>query len=638
MLMVSTRLAPSAARGLGATLAGEATPILLAQSDGGRTIADIPDDSKGPPSPGLPDQPSDAAAGASPGWFGWGLPPVRWGGVLTTEIRSERAGDQPRRLQQNEIANIRASSYIWQPWFAQVSGGLGLLASRERRGDGGRPAANRSSSASSNAVTGNGELNLFPISRFPLNAYFDVSDSRASGEPSASDFTSTRFGVRQSYRPLEGNANFSASFNRSTLESAAFGRDTVNALAASMNRNVGAQSLDVSGSHTRNTRSNTGESAALAQLTARHSYRPEPELSIESLASASGSNFHLVSAGVPTDNRARFAQANSFVSWRPEEDSPLYVTGGGRMFRSTITSSSGETESLTLSGNIGATYALTRQTRVTGSAVVTQLNSDATSRLLTTQTASVIHVGDPVDVYGFAHTWEAGANGGNQTGLSEGARQEVGGRLGHNLTRSLVLAKGSQVTLNLGQSVSATFDTVTARAQTLSHNGSVSWRVMRDAATSAYVSLLGADSRTSGHNENQFQLINFQASGQAQFSRNSSLAVNLTLQGVRQSLGGSPSSGFSTSASGNVSYYHSRAFDVPRLRYTALYGVNESRFSSRLQGDVNASREQVSHSFEQRLDYNVGRLALRLSMRMAEIDGRRHALLFLQASRAFGGF
>ena len=31
-----------------------------------------------------------------------------------------------------DSTNFDASSYVWQPWFAQVSGGVGLLMSRDR--------------------------------------------------------------------------------------------------------------------------------------------------------------------------------------------------------------------------------------------------------------------------------------------------------------------------------------------------------------------------------------------------------------------------------------------------------------------------------------------------------------------------
>lgn len=558
---------------------------------------------------------------------------------MTTDIRMNSSGNNPRRLQRIESANIKGASYIWQPWFAQVSGGLGLLISQEQQSAAAGLSVDQARSTKSNAVTGNGEATLFPVSRFPFNAYFDVSDSRASDELTSGDITSTRFGMRQSYRPLEGGDNYSASFNRSTLESQSFGRDTVNALAASMNRNAGPQSFNLSGSHTGNTRSDTGERTAFSQINGQHSYRPEPELSVESLASLSSSDFRLLSAGVPTENRSNFAQASTFATWRPEEDSPLYVTGGARMFRSVIANNNAaEAQSLTLGANLAATYALSRQTSLAASVSVTQLLTDAASRLVTTQTAYATRIGDPVGIFGANYTWNTGANISNQTGLAEGMRQNLGGQFGHNLTRSVTLGEDSQANFGLGQSAGANFDSVTARALTLGHNANASWRLSRGAATSAYVSLLGADSRTSGTNANQFQMINFQVSGQVQFSRSSSAAANLTVQGVRQNTPNTPSAGMTFNSSGNLSYFQQSAFGVPRLRYSALYGINESQFKTRLQGDFNAPRERVNQSFEQRLDYNLGRIATRLSVRIARVEGRPDALIFFRMNREFGGF
>jgi hypothetical protein len=587
--------------------------------------------------------PSAATAAAtdvatSPGWFEWGLPPVRWGGNLDAEIRADKAGDQPRRLREAEIFNIRGSSYIYQPWFALVSGGLGFLTGKELTSDSTILPADQSRKTSFGAVTGNGDLTLFPVSRFPFNAYFDVNDSRASGELTSSDITSTRFGVRQSYRPPEASDNYNASFNRSTLESPSFGRDTVNALAASMNRNAGAQAFDLSGSYTNDARSNTGEHTAFGQFNGRHSYRPEPELSVESLASVSNSDFRLLSQGVPSENRSSFAQASTFATWRPEEDSPLYVTGGARLFHSALASNTADTRTLTVSANVAATYVLTRQTSLAASASLTKLTTDGASRPLTSQTASVTHIGDLIGIFGADYTWNTGANIANQTGTVEGQRQNVGAQFGHNLTRNTILGANSLVTFGLGQSASTSYDTVTARAQTLSNNASASWRLTGGTATSAYVSLLGTDSRTTGINANQFQMINFQVSGQVQFSRDSAAQANLTVQGVRQGTSDTTTGGTPGTSSGSLSYFQQYVFGVPRLRYSALYGINESQFKSRLQGDFDAPRERVNQSFEQRLDYNLGRIALRLSMRFARVEGRPDALIYLRLSREFGGF
>lgn len=572
------------------------------------------------------------------GGLTWRLPPVRWGGNLTTDVRADKIGDQAQRLRLIDIYNIKASSYIYAPWFALVGGGLGLVGGRERVTENTGFSTDETRRTRSTAVTGNGDLTLFPVSRFPFNAYFDVSDSRASGEPITDDITNTRLGVRQSYRPLEGGDNYIANFNRSTLESPSFGRDIVNAFEASVKRNNGPQSLDVVASHTSNTRSSTDEHTALNQIHARNTYTPEPELSVESLASFSNNDYRLLSAGVPLDSRSSFVQASTFATWRPEDDSPLYVTGGARLFRSSVETNADKAQTLTLSGNLAATYALSRQTSVAASASVTQLATDTDSRLVTTQTGSVTRIGDPVAIFGSSYTWNTGANVSNQTGVAEGNRQSLGGLFGHNITRNVLLGTNSQLVFGLGQSASASYDTVTKSAQTLGNNASASWRVSSGAATSGYVSLVGTDSRTTGINANDFQMINFQMSGQVQLSQVSYAAANLTAQAVRQSTPNAPRTGTPGNSSGNVSYFKQHAFGVPRLRYSALYGINESQFKSRLQGDVDAPRERVNQSFEQRLDYNLGRLGFRLSMRFARLEGRSEALIFFRMVREFGSF
>lgn len=572
------------------------------------------------------------------GGFRWTLAPIRWGGNLASELRLQRIEDQPRRLQQVEIANIRAATYLWQPWFAQVTGGLGLVTNKER-GSGSEGVTNPGAAGSnSTSVTGNGTLALFPMSRFPFQAMFDVSDSRASGELTRSDFRSTRIGMRQNYRPLEGNASYVASYDRSTLDSPTFGRDTVDLLAGSMSRQLGVHSFDIGANHTRNRRSTSGEGSLLNRLTARHGYRPHSALSVESLASINTADFRLLSTGAVTENRSRFLQLNTFATWRPDEDVPLYVTGGGRVFQSLVDNNGVESEARTLNANVAANYQYGRNLSLTGSASVTQAATDAGSDLLTVQGAGVTYVPDPLALGRFVYNWNATGNVFNQTGGRDGGRQNLAGQIGHNVSRNLSLGRTSALTFTLGQSYAATFDTVTTTSQTLLHNASVSWRLAPTPSSSAFVSLIGADSRTAGHNENQFQLVNLQATGQIQVDRYSFGAANLTIQGTRQNTPTTPGAGFSFNSNGSLSYQHLRAFGVPQLRYYALYAVNETQFRSRLLGDINAPREQVNQSLEQRFEYNIGRVELRLTARLARIEGKRNALIFFRLNRQFGQF
>jgi hypothetical protein len=90
------------------------------------------------------------------------------------------------------------------------------------------------------------------------------------------------------------------------------------------------------------------------------------------------------------------------------------------------------------------------------------------------------------------------------------------------------------------------------------------------------------------------------------------------------------------SRNGGATYQHLRVFGVAQLRYLAIYERSDYQLNTRLQGDINALREQVAWSFEQRLEYRIGKLETRLSYRLAEIDGKKNALLFLRIAREFG--
>ena len=568
---------------------------------------------------------------------GWTLAPVRWGGNLTTDLRAQTATDQPRRFQQVDSANIRAGTYIWQPWFAQVGGGLGLVTSRVHGSSGAGASAPVAGDSNSTSVTGDGTLSVFPVSRFPFQARFERADSRASGELTNADFTTTRIGLRQDYRPSIGNTHYSLSYDRSALDSSSFGRDTLDVLGARMTGQFGTQSLDLDANRSRNTRSRNGESL-LNRLTARHSYRQGPSLSVESLASINSNDFRETTNNALAENRSRFLQFNTFANWRPEEGSPWYVTGGGRVFQSTVDNNGAQSETRSLSGNVGANYQLSRQTTLSGSASITQNATDTASDLITTQGAGITYVPDVINLGRFIYNRNASGNFINQTGGQDGGRQILTGQFGHNVIRSMPLGNASTLSFNLGQSYSPIYDSVTAVSQTLLHSGGVSWSIAPSANSTTYLSLTGADSRRTGINGGRFQLVNFQTTGQIQFNRQSFGSANLTIQGTSQSTSSTPDTGFIFGSNGSVSYQHLRAFDVPQLRYYASYSVNETQFASRTLGDINAPREQISQSLEQRLEYNLGRVEFRLSARVADINGRRNALIFFRMSRQFGNF
>jgi hypothetical protein len=465
-----------------------------------------------------------------------------------------------------------------------------------------------------------------------------VTDIRASGELPGNDFESRRLSVRQNYRPPAGSTNYVLGYDRNTLISKAFGTDTVSALSGGVTHNWNGQNLDLNAAHTTNTRSNTGDSSLINRLNARHNYRADGTLSVDTQASYSATDLHLPSSGLPSDTRTRFLQLNSVGTWRPEEGHPLNLVGSVRLFQNSLASGDTDADSRSVSTNIAANYRWTPQTTLYGSLGLAQNRSGEESTVLSNQAAGVTHTSDAIDIGAYKYTWNAGGNITNQSGGAEGGRYNLAGNVGHTLTRNISLNSSATVSYSFSQSYSANRDSVTDLMRTLIHNANVALRTSPTPQSSTYVSLTAADARTVGSNENTFQIINLQATGQMQFSAYSYFSANLTVQGTRQSTPSTPASGFSYNTSGNLTYNHTRVFEVPLLRYALLYSANQTQFQSRLLGDVNAPREQVSQSLEQRLDYSIGRIEARLSARIARIEGRKDWLIFLSVNRRFGDF
>ncbi len=584
---------------------------------------------------------SDAASGAAPGSVArdaaaaaerkWGVAPIRWRGVITTELRRARAGDSARRTQFMEIASFVADSYVWQPWFAQVQGGLGLVASQERARN---EASDSSARAKSQALTGSGTLSLFPASRFPFLARIESSDSRASDEVTASEFTTWKLGLRQTYRNESGDKSYAATYDRNTLTGAQFGRDTVDVLTGSMSRRMEDQSLFVNGDWSRNRRDRSGDGSEIRRVGARHGYTdPDALFNVESTASFSNSRTRLSSGTGGLEDHLNFLQLNSFGTWRPEEDHPLVVSGGARYFQSRnrgVVNS--ETQSL--GANAAARYTFNRNLDAFASGTVANSRSLGTfNGLVTTQGAGVNYVADPIRFGEFLYVANAGTAFGNQTG-PQGGRRNLTGQAGHGVTRAYAITPEQSVSLNLNQNYGTAVDSGAAASRSISHGASLAWRMTTDHAMTAFSAISLGDSRSYGQNPSTFQLANFQASGQVPIGRYSLATANLTVQRTRQELPTLPAaSGESTLANGGFSFQNARVFGIRRLRYLATYTHNDVQLNSRLQGDPNAPRERVSQLFDQKLDYSVGRLDVRLSLRLADIDGRKNALLFLRISR-----
>ena len=575
-----------------------------------------------PPAPGPVVQPVPAAAVSEPGLSDvrWELAPIRWRGLLAMDMRSFAVEGQAQRRDLVESAILQATSYVYQPWFAQFALGITGVAAQAR----GEVPSN------GDTIGTNGMLNVFPTSRFPFQANFERTDSRSSEQFTGRDFVQQRAGARQSYRSVGGESNTSAAFDRSTLSSSAFGRDTVDVYNAGYQRSAGANSFDASANRTLNTRE-AGERSQFDRLFGRHNYVDGGLLTAETLASYGATSQNLATEmGLKNE----VTQLSSFATWRRSDDDPLFVTGGARLFRSAIASPLSETETRSGMGYGTLNYRVNPNLILNAGGSVTQASSSEAdaSQVLGQEFAGATYTTDAHRLGEYLYTANLGANVTNQSGGEEGNHRVISTQGTQGLNRLFNVAPAQSIALNLSQTLAHSHDTLVGDLNTFSNYGGLSYRLSSAETLSGFASVSASDSRTRGFAESNLQLVNFQLSGQANLGRYSNLVANYTVQGTRPG----SSEPFAVSRNGGGTYQHVRVFGVAQLRYLAIYERSDYQLNTRLQGDINALRDQVTWSFEQRLEYRIGKLEMRLSYRLAEIDGLKNALLFLRIAREFG--
>lgn len=597
-------------------------------------------------------EPPPAEAGAEEGGLFRGirptLGPVRWRASVTSEYRLQMLPDRGATRSFMEFGNLNASSFVFQPWFAQVSGDLGFARSSAGGGEGG--------SAKSFGLTGGGSVSLFPASRFPFSARYSASDSRASGEITGADYRSTQLGLRQSYRASD-ETQYTVSFERSELTGATVGRDVLDVFGVSASGRREVQSFDLDGHWSGNAGGANGTQSNIARLNARHSFVPASNLNVETLASYNRQEFEQATPTLRSALSNRFVQLASFARWRPEEDEPLYdekhpmlLVGGLRLTAIGTEQDAGSTENLSASGSLGLTYNINPLTRLSANASLTQASTTGgAGGMSSSQNANISYTPLPIQLRDYTYNWNLSGGGSNSGGSGQG-QQTLSALASHQVSRILPLAESSQIAFSVGQGAGANLTSSRTAANpsagssgfTLTHNAQANWSLFGETGTQAYVSLSGSDARSFGTVRNEFQLVNLQATRQAPLSALSFWTANLTVQGSRQrtesgtgAATASTPAGFNVTTFGNVTYQHRRVFGVPRLRLFASYVANQAQQQSRAQGDLNAPRQAVTDAVEARLEYQIGKVDTRLTFRSANVEGKRNTLLFLRVTRQF---
>lgn len=632
----------------------------------------------GPASPGGAAVPAQGDNLPDLGLIGWTVPPIRLSGNTSSTYIYNTDFLGSTSLSDTQLMSGRASSYIYAPWFAQVNlnAGLGTTAAKN-------DSTSATSKANSTSINFGGNVNLFPLSRFPFSAYLDSSDSRAkavtSGNESAAStqYNSLRLGARQYYRPETGNDSYNASADYSLVTSGSI-RSIVNAFQGGYSTNFEDHSLSGTARFSSTSGDVGGQGSQLFGAGGNHTWQiPDEGLTINNSLNFSSNDIKTLSttgSGLVVNN-SHVLQASSYFSWLPDEDLPLTITGGGGFLNTGTQTDTTTTSLINFNSFVGATYRINNNLTASGGATLASTSTtnagaglsqpdagaQATTRLLTTsQNASLSYTGDPLVFENISYNWGGGGNLSNQTNSIGGSNRVLGGSAHHGVSTSLPLSPTSMLALNASQSVGLNASSSTAgsgganQSTLLNHSVGAVWRANVGQISIVTVSANASDTLSTGTYSNHLRSFSSTGNFQTQLSARATLTASANISVSQQlstpqnftttttALGTTTTATPPTSWLGNgqIAYSHRSPFDIANLLYTASFTANANQSNLRIvTGDPNALSWQVARVFSQQATYRLGRLAFQATASMAWTgDGRKNATVFGSISREIGDF
>ncbi len=547
------------------------------------------------------------------------MAPIRYWGDVSYEHRVEnydQGEDQVRKL---ATVNLKGNSFLWQPWFARVNAGLGLTYNRLDRDING--------TSSGEIVTGDAQLLMLPQSRFPLQLHFENQDSRVTGEALGSKpYSNTRYGLSQKYRSRDGSFRAQATYDNNLQKTEGQADDTSDLYTLSLGKLIKRHQFNLDGSREKAQRRSSNINYLRNNAIARHSYRPDSYFSIENMASVVETTDDTTS--FVNNNRQLQITSNSF--WRPL-NKPVYGNAGARYYASLNENGNLVSDSKTLNAYGGVNYDVSRAFRVTGNLTANNTENNNTSTFTSTQSLGARYNPELIYLGKFQYNWNATANMLNRSG-GEFSGQHLTGQLGHNMLRRFSTRPGREYSTNFSQSFVTEYDTVAENINRINNSLSFTWR-QGEGTGNVYLRLMGSDSRTVASPRREvYQLINLQLTSNQSLTHKSAWTGNITIHATKNELPNVVTGGFATTSSANILYRHVMMFNVPRLHF-----ISDLKFDTELSRPVEINREkQDRRIWENRLDYSVGRLQMRLSLRVSKINNISYNILMFRIKRLFG--
>ena len=530
----------------------------------------------------------------------------------------------------NQLLGIlRASSYIWQPWFATAEGGVTFAADNSKLTD--SQNGNRSATSNSKILSGDAVLNVLPQSQTPFRLSYQATDSRVDNTTidnplirlSGEDYKTTNLDVSQSYITDEGH-RIQARYGNRTWDSDVNGTYTDKTVGLELDYKPAGSRLLARANVENVDQSRTDRHQDNLLVDVNHYYYPTDALRIDSTASLYNLDTSFDGAtGLVDTTVTDIAQASSYLFWRPT-DQRWTVSGGLRAMEMKGHDPAQSSDQRSFSGSAGAFYQYTQRLRFDGSATLTKADVTGASQGSSSEHLGVLYQSDLALLKGFTYQWFANGAVDNQDD-PDTSQQSLTLSLGHDAEKTWWTGQGSTLRFSINQSINEDLQTGGGDAiNRLDHSATLGWNQSAGSGTTL-LQLTLADSRDLGGQGDAQQLVNFQASRQQNINRLSSLTGDLTLQTVHRDFSGGPNNHTDTSATGQINYQHMSIFGVPSLQFQSDLRLSQASTSE------GANRDE----WENRLDYTIGLVDTSLSYRILDDGVNNSKILYFRVMRRF---
>ena len=555
--------------------------------------------------------------------------PVRLSGSLSTTYgeRSSDGGDSKSSSWLN-LAQVNASSYIWQPWFALISGSLAFSTNEQK--DSGGP------SSQNDATSGQFQFNLFPSSRFPFTFYASKSQNELKDQLLDRVVTNTTIGMKQQYMSKGGRQSYNAKIEqtrRNDFDNDRFIDDTISFTGRFLfDVNEISTNLDydqLKAPNQNDTKNYT--------FTTRHSYTGEENLAVENLAASTQSESEF------TNNKSltKTNQLSSFITWKPLNRSDIHLTGN--LLLSELEQANTDkvapinidpvirNDQSFVNLNQGLAFTLNDNVSINQSTNINKAGTGEDSSTSVTESGSITFTSDSIDSEIGSYSWDTSANLSYSRDDSQSATS-LGNQIGHALAKDFDVGPEIKLSSSVSQSVSYSTNSLGGDSNNINHSLSVNWH-KRIPLHNFNIRMTASDSRNSTDGGTVYQLINFQTGDDYRYGRNTSVNGNLTYQ--KSWINSDEASSISENLNGQLSLTKQRFLNTPSLLFNSMLNFSVQRSSSN-QELVADSESSNDNSWENKLVYQIGLLQAVVNLDFIKSEEGYDQIFTIQITRYFG--